>query len=124
MFLGTSSFEDVTARERTIPKGIIYQAVLTFLFSLLWIFIVLLILLSLQKGDAFIVLLFEAVSAFGTVGLSTGLTPHLKGFSKCIIIITMFIGRLGSLTIFSVFLKKSIRRLMQAGSLSTRQNWD
>lgn len=48
---------------------------------------------------------FEVVSAFGTVGLSTGLTPALNVFSKIIIGITMFIGRLGPLTIVSIWNK-------------------
>ena len=46
---------------------------------------------------------FEVVSAFGTVGLSTGLTPNLNVFSKIVIGITMFIGRLGPLTIVSIW---------------------
>ena len=46
---------------------------------------------------------FEVVSAFGTVGLSTGITPSLNAFSKIVIGITMFIGRLGPLTIVSIW---------------------
>ena len=42
--------------------------------------------------------LFETVSAFGTVGLSMGLTPFLSGWSKFWIISLMIIGRLGMLT--------------------------
>ena len=41
----------------------------------------------------------EAVSAFGTVGLSTGLTPSLSVFGQLWIIVTMFVGRLGPLTL-------------------------
>ncbi|MGY0393940.1 TrkH family potassium uptake protein [Fusobacterium sp. SYSU M8A802] len=41
---------------------------------------------------------FEVISAFGTVGLTLGITPHLSVFSKILIIITMFVGRLGPLT--------------------------
>ena len=48
-------------------------------------------------------IIFEAVSAFGTVGLSTGLTPQLNTFGKIIIIFLMFNGRLGPLTILSTF---------------------
>ena len=44
-------------------------------------------------------ILFETVSAFGTVGLSTGITPMLSAYGKIIIIILMFLGRLGPLTI-------------------------
>ncbi len=41
---------------------------------------------------------FEVISAFGTVGLTLGITPYLSVFSKILIIITMFVGRLGPLT--------------------------
>jgi trk system potassium uptake protein TrkH len=43
--------------------------------------------------------LFEMISAFGTVGLSLGRTTHLHDFGKLIIICTMFIGRVGLLTL-------------------------
>lgn len=46
--------------------------------------------------------LFEAVSAFGTVGLSTGITAHLPVAGKLILILLMFIGRLGPITFASV----------------------
>ncbi|MCK7486960.1 MAG: hypothetical protein MZU97_16740 [Bacillus subtilis] len=48
---------------------------------------------------------FETVSAFGTVGLSLGITPHLMPASKVVITILMFIGRLGPLTIFGILNK-------------------
>jgi len=51
---------------------------------------------SSQKD--FLKVLFEATSAFGTVGLSMGLTGNLSPLGKLIIIATMFIGRLGPLT--------------------------
>ncbi len=44
-------------------------------------------------------LLFETVSAFGTVGLSAHVTPTLSTFSKCVLIVMMFVGRLGPLTL-------------------------
>lgn len=47
-------------------------------------------------------LLFETVSAFGTVGLSLGATPHLLPGSKVTLTILMFIGRLGPITIFGI----------------------
>ena len=53
----------------------------------------------LEPEREFMQLLFEVVSAFGTVGLSTGITPDLTTASKLVIICTMFIGRLGALTI-------------------------
>jgi trk system potassium uptake protein TrkH len=53
----------------------------------------------LEPQYSFMQLIFEVVSAFGTVGLSTGITPDLKVLSKAIIILTMYIGRLGPLTV-------------------------
>ena len=44
---------------------------------------------------------FEAASALGTVGLSTGITPALTTLGKLIIILTMLIGRLGPLTLLA-----------------------
>ena len=48
-------------------------------------------------------LLFEVTSAFGTVGLSTGITPNLSDLSKVIISLIMFIGRLGPMTIATIW---------------------
>ena len=50
-----------------------------------------------DKGFGFLRLLFETVSAFGTVGLSTGITPELSTAGRLVITATMFIGRLGPL---------------------------
>ena len=50
-------------------------------------------------------ILFEVVSAIGTVGLSLGLTSSAKIATKIIIIILMYIGRLGALTLFDLLLK-------------------
>ena len=55
--------------------------------------------LSITEDHEFSRLLFEAVSAFGTVGLSTGITAALTVAGKLVIIVTMFVGRCGPLTI-------------------------
>ena len=58
----------------------------------------------LEPEYDFIQLLFEVISAFGTVGLSTGITPDLGWAGKLVIIIVMFIGRLGAMTILSMWI--------------------
>ena len=47
-------------------------------------------------------LIYEVFSAFGTVGVSTGVTPHLTVGSKIVICVLMFIGRLGPITFFQL----------------------
>lgn len=78
----------------------------SFIIALLAVSIVVVnsfLLCIIEPEYSFIQILFEVVSAFGTVGLSTGITPELSGISKVIIIITMFIGRLGPLTMASIW---------------------
>jgi trk system potassium uptake protein TrkH len=58
-----------------------------------------LLLLTLSEGLDYFDLLFETVSAFSTVGLTTGITPDLTMAGRLIIIVTMFVGRLGPLTV-------------------------
>jgi len=55
----------------------------------------------LMGREKFMVNMFEVISAFGTVGLSTGLTTHLNGAEKTMIIILMFVGRLGPIWLLS-----------------------
>ncbi len=50
----------------------------------------------------FLATLFEIISALGTVGLSTGLTPHLSSFGKIVVILAMFCGRVGLLSLLSL----------------------
>lgn len=56
-------------------------------------------LLTMSEGFPFLSVLFETVSAFGTVGLSTGITPELSTVGRLLITVTMFFGRLGPLTL-------------------------
>jgi trk system potassium uptake protein TrkH len=58
-------------------------------------------------------LLFETVSAFGTVGLSTGITPTLSDISKLVIAVTMFFGRLGPMTlVMALARRQSLNRAL------------
>ncbi len=114
MFMGRNNFEDVTARNRSIPRSTIFQGLLVLMFSFTVVFTSLIMLSVFQPGAALGDLLFETVSAFGTVGLSTGITGNLTFMSKCVITVTMFIGRLGSLTIFSLFLNRKSLNIKHA----------
>ena len=60
----------------------------------------------LEPEYSFMQLLFEVISAFGTVGLSTGITPVLGVPAKLVIIIIMFIGRLGAFTLLSIWIER------------------
>ncbi|GAW92528.1 TrkH family potassium uptake protein [Calderihabitans maritimus] len=90
--------EDVTAYGRRIPRGLINKAVAVTFVAFCLIMVMTLLLLITEKAD-FLTTLFETTSAFGTVGLSMGLTPRLTLLGRLIIIITMFVGRVGPLTL-------------------------
>ena len=68
------------------------------MLSLSWTLMMTLLISYYEKFD-FIELFFEIISAFGTVGLSTGITSQLSPAGKIIIILTMFLGRLGPLSL-------------------------
>jgi len=89
--------EDVEVFYRTVPREIVHKAlvIITLSFSLINVFT---ILLLLTEDIPFLKAMFEVVSAFGTVGLSMGLTPQLTAAGKVIILVVMFIGRIGPLT--------------------------
>ena len=64
-----------------------------------FVFVVALTLAYLEPDFTFIDLLFEAVSAAGTVGLSTGLTSHISEWGQGVLIASMLLGRVGPLTL-------------------------
>jgi len=65
-----------------------------------------LFILSISEQADFIDLLFEVFSAFATVGLTAGLTPTLTFVGKIVIIILMYIGRIGPITMVLIFVRK------------------
>jgi trk system potassium uptake protein len=86
------------AFDREIPFEQIFRGITLLVLSLVLIVIVFFIL-SITETFPSIKILFETISAFGTVGLTTGITPDLSIFGKVVIIFLMFIGRLGPLTL-------------------------
>ena len=91
--------KNLEMQKHTVSGETINKAYSIALFSLSLILIST-FLLSITDGDKeFIELLFEEISAFGTVGLSTGITPFVSDPGKLILILTMFVGRIGTLTL-------------------------
>lgn len=92
-----------SAFKRRIPQEVISQAFIIAILALGVVCVQTFLMCLAEPGYDFMKLLFETVSAFGTVGLSTGITPDLNGCAKLILILTMFIGRLGPLTIATIW---------------------
>ena len=83
---------------REVPDVQIQRALAIAFLGIAFIFVIA-FLLVMTEGFSFDKLVFETVSAFGTGGLSTGITPALSAWGKTLIVVTMFVGRIGPLTI-------------------------
>lgn len=90
---------DLEAFRRSISPFLLRRAVTLVVLYLALVLVVTIALSIAIKSESLINILFEACSACGTVGLSTGVTAKLGPVSKFIITIAMFIGRLGPLTL-------------------------
>ena len=84
--------------KRTIPKDVVTRSLLLSLFSFLAVCLFVFLLL-LTESFSMKDILFEAVSAFGTVGLSLGITFDLTVLGKLLVTVLMFIGRVGPLAL-------------------------
>jgi trk system potassium uptake protein len=91
---------DVRLLSRRVPWEQVGRADLLVALAICWNMAGIMLLLATEAGlpESHLGLVFEQISAFGTVGLSTGLTPSLSSVGKVWIIATMFVGRLGPLT--------------------------
>ena len=102
----------VTSFHRRYPNEVIVKAMSLVLLAVATIFIAFFAMNSFEakldveslgiKSTKSSALIYEVFSAFGTVGVSTGITPHLSIWSKITISILMFIGRLGPITFFQL----------------------
>jgi len=98
--------EHVVAYKRSIPFSTIDRAYSIALFTVSMIFISTLALSFTDPEMGFSSLLFEEVSAISTVGLSLGITAELSVAGKIILIISMFVGRIGTLTMALILTKR------------------
>jgi trk system potassium uptake protein TrkH len=90
---------EIQVYRRTIAKDLVVRAFVVIVLAATVVFVATFLLALFDRHDIF-VLLFEVVSAFGTVGFSLGITAQLSTASKAILILVMSIGRLGPLTVF------------------------
>jgi len=88
-----------------IPHEDVLRALTIVLINIFSI-ITLIFLLCLNYNGDFIKILFEVVSAVGTVGLSLGITADLDNIGRMLIIIAMFLGRMGPLTLGFALMKE------------------
>ncbi len=95
--------KDLSIFKRRISIDIVIKSFVIFVSSLFFVLIMSMILFYVSNFS-FMECFFETVSAFGTVGLSLGITPNLDNLSKILLIITMFLGRVGSLTLLTALL--------------------
>lgn len=95
--------EHVEIYHRRIDKGTILKSQMIFVSAFLVLFIVIFALVFFQPDMELRDLVFESISALSTTGLSTGITSNLIAPSKIIIILAMYIGRIGTLSFFLAF---------------------
>lgn len=104
IFLGTINAAimgraTVNVGKRSIAKDQIYRALALVTLTIVWMTLTTFCLLITENSLPFLEVLFESVSAFTTLGISIGITPYLSFAGKMLIALSMFIGRIGSLTL-------------------------
>ncbi len=98
--------DHVNVFKRRVEIEYLKRSLCIFIFSLALV-VLGLICLTITEQFNFIDLCFEAFSGFATVGLTTGITPLLSDVGKIVIIILMYIGRIGPTTMMLSFMRKS-----------------
>lgn len=93
----------ITCFKRRLSTSSVIRAFVLTVLALMFICIMIFIICIIEKDLTLNEIVFEVVSAFGTVGLSLGITMELSVLSKILICVTMFVGRLGPLTIMSAW---------------------
>ncbi len=96
----------VNLKGRQIPTDQVLKSFAIFTLSLLWVMVTIFLLLYIEPDKSVPALIFEAFSAFTNLGLSLGITATLSVLGKIILIMSMIIGRIGSLTLVLAFKRK------------------
>ncbi len=108
---------DVTAFQRSLPRETVGRAASLAVGGLVFLAVMVLLLLMTEAGRGgeqdralFLNLVFEAHSAFGTVGLSTGITPDVTPAGKLVLVALMFVGRVGPAALVAAMISAAGRR--------------
>ena len=91
--------EDVEVYHKKLSQSTVYRAVAVFLLGISIVVMGVMVLSIAEVGATFEVILYEVLSAFGTVGLTQGITPSLTAVSKVTLTLIMYMGRVGPLTV-------------------------
>ena len=100
--------EDAEVFKRRFSKDLVYKAFTLIFIGVSLVIVVTMLLSYTEKGASFISLFYETVSAFGTAGLTLGLTSELSSIGKVLIIFMMYLGRVGPLTVVLSITRKKI----------------
>lgn len=98
---------DINIGKRRVEYSLLSQALAILMACLMFVLAATLAICTIEHGTQFQVVLYECVSALGTVGISMNLTPSLSVYSHIILIILMYTGRVGILTLALALAKKS-----------------
>lgn len=105
---------DCTAFRRKIPQESIMKAFTVTILAAVIVCLITFLICIIEPRLTFMQILFEVVSGFATVGLSTGITPYLTDSSKLLLCLAMFIGRLGPLTLACLWIYQPASNLSYA----------
>ncbi|MGH3355088.1 MAG: potassium transporter TrkG, partial [Nocardioidaceae bacterium] len=104
--------DDVIVGPRQVPRGAQRQALTIALLGVAVVAVGTIVILTLSPHPLDVVM-FESISAFATVGLSTGITAGLPASAQGMLMLLMFVGRVGTITVASSLALRSRHRLYQ-----------
>ena len=113
IFSNIKGNEETIILKRKVSQVVVNKALAIAGLSMVLIFIVTNIIITVEQLP-FVNVLYEVTSAFGTVGLSTGITPGLHNLSKIMLVFTMFLGRVGPLSFAVAIALRENRKLQNA----------
>ncbi|MGL6339702.1 MAG: potassium transporter TrkG, partial [Waterburya sp.] len=96
--------EEVVLYHRQVPGTLILKAVAVVFGTAASIVLMTILIASFDPKFEFLPILFEVISAFGTVGLSTGITAGVSAASKLVLVLSMYIGRVSILLLIAAII--------------------